>query len=623
MINLPSVLFLDEPTSGLDASSSLELLNHLNLVAESGRLVILTIHQPRLEIFHLFHKILLLCDGQVAYYGEPAMAPTLFLKAYLQSTTEEFRRSEDAPNIDAKNPADTIMDLLNCSQARRAILDYYQASGEPQAVQEAIKMSKRQASYNAITMVTTRNKKKDMDGAGSFNRIFVLESRTSERQTMGQMFYFPFIFFMFGVIVGTVYLRAEEKDGILLMSAYCVYCCASPLFLSSVLMAHLDKALDIFHLERADGCGRSHENVIQTYVRTAAVCVIPVIVCSIMSYFMVMTSYDLWKFLLVTIISLVLNQTWIAVYMMVICAHPGIAHRICPMVSAIGGFAGGFLVPRPSMPDGYNLLFYINPQFYGYSAITKVLLLNVRLKCEYESTLNCISTDGNAVLARFGLDTVNIYENLVIMLGMTVLSLILSWLFLEAKYVNTRFFTRTSRSLAFKAGKGELEASIVPLRDTPVGFQTARRLRKSTLRVVTEDNGLHTVVLPGKDGINMAAERDEENNQQGNKHKVFKWTSSRKERWQSTKRRTEDRKKSVVLQMNVRVISRESQEMNMPRRPRTSTFPSVKEDNVHQESRERSLSMGNRRVCFYSKLQEDRLKDLRSEQIWFVERITN
>ena len=62
----------------------------------------------------------------------------------------------------------------------------------------------------------------------------------------------------------------------------------------------------------------------------------------------------------------------------------------------------------------YNLLFYINPQFYGYSAISKVLLQNVRLKCEYESTLNCISTDGNAVLARFGFEAVNIYENLAV-----------------------------------------------------------------------------------------------------------------------------------------------------------------------------------------------------------------
>lgn len=29
------------------------------------------------------------------------------------------------------------------------------------------------------------------------------------------------------------------------MSAFCVYCCASPLFLSSVLMAHLNKVLDV------------------------------------------------------------------------------------------------------------------------------------------------------------------------------------------------------------------------------------------------------------------------------------------------------------------------------------------------------------------------------------------
>ena len=46
--------------------------------------------------------------------------------------------------------------------------------------------------------------------------------------------------------------------------------------------------------------------------------------------------------------------------------------------------------------------------------MTKVLLLNVRLKCEYESALNCISTDGNAVLARFGFDTVNVYEHLLV-----------------------------------------------------------------------------------------------------------------------------------------------------------------------------------------------------------------
>ena len=38
--------------------------------------------------------------------------------------------------------------------------------------------------------------------AGSFNRIFVLESRAAERQTLGQILYFPVIFCMFGIIIG-------------------------------------------------------------------------------------------------------------------------------------------------------------------------------------------------------------------------------------------------------------------------------------------------------------------------------------------------------------------------------------------------------------------------------------
>lgn len=62
----------------------------------------------------------------------------------------------------------------------------------------------------------------------------------------------------------------------------------------------------------------------------------------------------------------------------------------------------------------YNLLFYINPQFYGYSAITKVLLKDFHLKCDYESKLSCISTDGNAVLATFDFDSVNPYGHLVV-----------------------------------------------------------------------------------------------------------------------------------------------------------------------------------------------------------------
>lgn len=80
----------------------------------------------------------------------------------------------------------------------------------------------------------------------------------------------------------------------------------------------------------------------------------------------------------------------------------------------MGLWSHGEVDTHSRSPFRYNLLFYVNPQFYGYAAIAKVLLQNVRLECAYESTLSCISTDGNAVLTRFGLISVNPYEHLVV-----------------------------------------------------------------------------------------------------------------------------------------------------------------------------------------------------------------
>ena len=51
---------------GLDATASFDLLTHLNKLAGSNRTVILTIHQPRLEIFHMFDHLVLLSEGKVS-----------------------------------------------------------------------------------------------------------------------------------------------------------------------------------------------------------------------------------------------------------------------------------------------------------------------------------------------------------------------------------------------------------------------------------------------------------------------------------------------------------------------------------------------------------------------------
>ena len=52
-------------------------------MAGTGRAVVVTIHQPRSEIFHAFDKILLLCKGQVAFFGSPVKVWEFFRKALI------------------------------------------------------------------------------------------------------------------------------------------------------------------------------------------------------------------------------------------------------------------------------------------------------------------------------------------------------------------------------------------------------------------------------------------------------------------------------------------------------------------------------------------------------------
>ena len=69
MLANPSILFLDEVTTGLDATSAFQLIRTLKTLAAKGRTIIVTIHQPRSEIWGLFDRLILLTGGSPVYSG--------------------------------------------------------------------------------------------------------------------------------------------------------------------------------------------------------------------------------------------------------------------------------------------------------------------------------------------------------------------------------------------------------------------------------------------------------------------------------------------------------------------------------------------------------------------------
>ncbi|BFZ11827.1 hypothetical protein BsWGS_14867 [Bradybaena similaris] len=69
LLILPSILFLDEPTSGLDSFTASNLVQTLSRLVIKKRTIIMSIHQPRFDIFNMVDTLMILSRGRIVYNG--------------------------------------------------------------------------------------------------------------------------------------------------------------------------------------------------------------------------------------------------------------------------------------------------------------------------------------------------------------------------------------------------------------------------------------------------------------------------------------------------------------------------------------------------------------------------
>eukprot|EP00223_Ostreococcus_mediterraneus_P005998 CAMPEP_0179689398 /NCGR_PEP_ID=MMETSP0936-20121108/3175_1 /TAXON_ID=548131 ORGANISM="Ostreococcus mediterraneus, Strain clade-D-RCC2573" /NCGR_SAMPLE_ID=MMETSP0936 /ASSEMBLY_ACC=CAM_ASM_000574 /LENGTH=1734 /DNA_ID=CAMNT_0021562003 /DNA_START=11 /DNA_END=5218 /DNA_ORIENTATION=- len=75
----PGIMFLDEPTTGLDSTNAAKVVDILSSLGTMGTTVLLSIHQPRPDIFRLLDRVLVLSgEGSVVYSGPSALASAHF-----------------------------------------------------------------------------------------------------------------------------------------------------------------------------------------------------------------------------------------------------------------------------------------------------------------------------------------------------------------------------------------------------------------------------------------------------------------------------------------------------------------------------------------------------------------
>jgi len=140
----PSILFLDEPTSGLDSRGALVVMRAMKKIADTGRTICATIHQPSSAVFAMFDDLLLLKKGgTVVFFGD--------LGEHSIHLTNYFETAGCEPINYGQNPASWMLlasefrepaewaDLYKSSNQYRNLME--QIHAERESIDEAKKIS--------------------------------------------------------------------------------------------------------------------------------------------------------------------------------------------------------------------------------------------------------------------------------------------------------------------------------------------------------------------------------------------------------------------------------------------------------------------------------------------------
>jgi ABC-type multidrug transport system ATPase subunit/ABC-type multidrug transport system permease subunit len=104
------LLFLDEPTTGLSSQAAAAVMRVVKKISDTGRTIIITVHQPSAELFSYFADLLLLQrGGYLAYHGALGPRPGTSM-SYLVSYLETHFPGNPLP--DGANVAAWMLDLL-------------------------------------------------------------------------------------------------------------------------------------------------------------------------------------------------------------------------------------------------------------------------------------------------------------------------------------------------------------------------------------------------------------------------------------------------------------------------------------------------------------------------------
>ncbi|KAF9430615.1 ATP-binding cassette sub- G member 2 [Podila epigama] len=427
LLSSPSVLLLDEPTSGLSATDALNVANAIKDLSKKGRTVILTVHQPRSDIYELFDDLLLLSQGKVVYFGKAQTAAT-----YFEALGHECPVGW--------NVADYFLDLITMHQDTSSGSSQEDFAGKyvqylssnPQAhltqlLQENGVLTSEKLERDAV-LAKYKKEYATEYAATTMTQIGLLTQRSltnlARHPTIFQAS--AVIHIIFALVIGSLFSGLKDRPE---MGQTSFNKSIALFFITSFLATMTFSAMpqfiierSLFLRERAAGMYRTTSYFMaKTIVETLSYTVLSVIFVVITYYLIGLQGSILYYFVSVAIFVNVALSLIAAIGAGAENAEVGM--NFLSLINTMAMLFSGFIVSRVDIPKGWIWAFWASYYQWAFSGL---------LSNEFDDG----SVKGQATLAYFGmaeLDWLTRWRAVLILVGYYILFRVLGLLFLLAK----------------------------------------------------------------------------------------------------------------------------------------------------------------------------------------------
>eukprot|EP00644_Phytophthora_capsici_P012746 jgi/Phyca11/577680/estExt2_Genewise1.C_PHYCAscaffold_2320005 len=384
----PSVLFLDEPTSGLDAHSAKVIMDGVRKVADSGRTVVCTIHQPSSDVFFLFDSLLLLKrGGEMVFFGElgnaePDDRECGHLIDYFEAIPEIARLPE------GQNPATWMLECIGAGVAGAGEKPLTNAAANIDFVRHFRESTEQQALLTGLEQPGVTTPAPDRLPELVFKNKRAASPWTQLRMLMGRFmaiywrtpsynltrFLIAFglaIIFGFILLNGhyTTYQGLNSAVGVIFMTAlyqgYITYVGCLPFTLRERASFYRERDSQTY-------------NALWYFVG-ATVAEIPYVFGSGLIFTVIffplmgVGSFSTAVLYWINVSLFVLMQTYLGQLFIYAMPSVEVAAIVGVLINAIFLLFTGFNPPAGSIPDGYKWLYHITPLKYSLSILVSLM----------------------------------------------------------------------------------------------------------------------------------------------------------------------------------------------------------------------------------------------------------